>query len=90
VPWRDQHRDSGRSKGLLREIRRVTGDVILFKQITTTGDQVHPRLLGALNDALQSIPQILSVLLRPSTIEALAGKGPVEMQVSEMEQAKGH
>jgi hypothetical protein len=86
----DQDRHSSRSKRLQGEVCGFAGDVILFEQVATTGDQVDLGLLRAFDDSLQRVPQILSVLLCPSTVEALAGQGPVEVQVSEMEQAKGH
>ena len=64
--------------------------MVLFEEVAAAGDQVGLGLAGAFDDPLQRGPKILAASLRPDTEEALVGEGSVEMQVSEMEQAKGH
>jgi hypothetical protein len=39
---------------------------------------------------MQRGPQVVAAFLRACAEKALAGEGSVEMEVSEMEQAKGH
>jgi hypothetical protein len=87
---RDQHREAGITEGLRQEAGRVAGDVILLEEITGAGDQIDLRLAGALHDPLEGGSQVTATALRANAVEALAREGPVEMQVSEMEQAKGH
>jgi hypothetical protein len=87
---RDQHRPAGVAQGLHQEAGGFAGDLILLEEVAGAGDQVSMRLSGTLHNALEGGPQVPAAPLRANAIEALAGEGPVEMQVSEMEQAKGH
>jgi hypothetical protein len=64
--------------------------VVVFEEIATTGDHVGLGLPGAFDDSLEGGPKILAASLPPDAIEALTREGSIEMQVSEMEQAKGH
>jgi hypothetical protein len=75
---------------LRNEAGGVAGDVVLFEEIAGAGDQIDLRLACALHDPLEGGSQVAATALRANAIEALARKGPVEMQVSEMKQAKGH
>ena len=86
----DQHRQPGVAKGLCKESGRVAGHVILLEEIAGAGDQVNLRLACALDDPLQGGAQVAATALRANAVEALAREGPVQMQVSEMKQAKGH
>jgi hypothetical protein len=64
--------------------------VILLEEIAGAGDQVDLRLACALDDSLEGGSKVAATALRANAIEALAREGPVQMQVSEMKQAKGH
>jgi len=64
--------------------------VIVFEEIASAGDHVGLSLPSALDDPLEGGSKILAASLRPDAIEALTREGSIEMQVSEMEQAKGH
>ena len=86
----DQHRQPGGAQRLRDEAGRVAGDVVLLEEVAGAGDQVDLRLTGALDDALEGGSKIAATALRANAVEALAREGPVEMQVSEMKQAKGH
>ena len=86
----DQHRQPGVAKGLKDEACRFAGHVIVLEEIAAARDQVDLGRPSALDDPLQGGPKILAASLRPDTVEALAREGSIQMQVSEMEQAKGH
>src|ERR1700704_4811128 len=86
----DQHRQPGVAQRLDDEAGGVAGHMIVFEEIPSAGDHVGLGLPGAVDDALEGRPKILAASLRPDAIEALAREGTIEMQVSEMEQAKGH
>jgi hypothetical protein len=90
VAGRDQHGYAGAAHHLHKVVRRVAGHVILFEEIAATGDDVSLHLAGALDDALQCRPKILPQPVCADPVETLGSEGSVEMQVSEMEQAKGH
>jgi len=47
-------------------------------------------LPSAFDDPLEGGSKILAASLCPDAIEAFTREGSIEMQVSEMEQAKGH
>ena len=64
--------------------------MIVLEKIATAGDHVSLGRSGPFDDPWEGGPKILAASLRPDAIEALAREGSVEMQVSEMEQAKGH
>jgi len=64
--------------------------VIVLEKIATAGDQVSLGPSGPFDDPWEGGPKILAASLRPDAVEALTREGSVEMQVSEMEQAKGH
>jgi hypothetical protein len=64
--------------------------VIVFEEIATAGDQVGLGRPRTFDDPLEGGPKILAASLRPDAVEALTREGSIEMQVSEMEQAKGH
>jgi hypothetical protein len=64
--------------------------VIVLEEIATAGDQVGLGRSGPFDDPLEGSAKILTASLCPDAVEALTREGPVEMQVSEMEQAKGH
>jgi hypothetical protein len=64
--------------------------VIVFKEIAAACDHVGLSLPSPFDDPLEGDPKILAASLRPDAIQALTREGSVEMQVSEMEQAKGH
>jgi hypothetical protein len=64
--------------------------MVLLEEITATGDHVGLRLPSPLDDPLEGGPKVLAASLPPDAVEALAREGSIEMQVSEMEQAKGH
>jgi hypothetical protein len=87
---RDQHRNPRVAQGLDDEACGVAGDVIVFEEIATAGDQIRLGLPSAVDDPLEGGSKVLAASLRPDAIEALAREGSIEMQVSEMEQAKGH
>lgn len=82
---RDQHRPPGRPKRLHDEGRGLAGHVVVFEEVAAAGDQVCLDVACPVDHSLERRPQVLAALLRADTIEALARKGPVEMQVSEME-----
>src|SRR5438105_3027192 len=86
----DQHREPGLAQGLHHEACRFAGHVVMFEEVAAAGDQIDLGLAGPFDDALEGAPKILAASVRTSTVEALTGEGSVEMQVSEMEQAKGH
>jgi hypothetical protein len=86
----NQHGQAGAAQGLRKEAGRLAGDVILLEEIAGAGDKGDLCLVGALDDPLEGGAQVAATALRANAIEALARKGPVEVQVSEMEQAKGH
>ena len=87
---RDQHRQPGVAQRLDDEACGVACDVIVFEKIATAGDQVGLGLPGAFDDPLEGGAKILAASLRTDAVEALTREGSIEMQVSEMEQAKGH
>jgi hypothetical protein len=87
---RYQDRQAGSTQGLHDEAGRFAGHVIVLEEIATAGDQVGLGLSGPFDDPLEGRAKILTASLRPDAVEALTREGPVEMQVSEMEQAKGH
>ncbi len=64
--------------------------MVMFEKVAATGDQVGVGVASPSDDPLECGPKILAASLRTDAIEALTGEGSVEMQVSEMEQAKGH
>jgi hypothetical protein len=64
--------------------------VIVFEKIATAGDQVGLGRLCPFDDPLEGGTKILTASLCADAIEALTREGSIEMQVSEMEQAKGH
>jgi len=64
--------------------------VIVFEEIATAGDQVGLGLPSAFDDPLEGGAKVLAASLGADAIEALTREGSIEMQVSEMEQAKGH
>jgi len=64
--------------------------MVMFEKIAAAGDQVGLRLASPLDDPFERGPKILSASLCAYAVEALTGEGSVEMQVGEMEQAKGH
>ena len=83
-------RPTSATQGLREEACRVPGDMIMLEEIATAGDQVDLRLACALDDPLEGSSQVATTALRANAVEALAREGPVQMQVSEMEKAKGH
>jgi hypothetical protein len=90
MPRGDQHWQAGAAQGFRQEARRLARYVILLEEIAAAGDQVDLRLPGTFDNPLQGGPKVAATALRANAVEALAREGPVEMQVSEMEQAKGH
>jgi hypothetical protein len=62
----------------------------MFEEVAAAGDQVGLLLASAIDDPLEGGPKILAASLRRDAVEAFTREGSVEMQVSEMEQAKGH
>jgi hypothetical protein len=64
--------------------------VVVFEKIATAGDHVGLGRSGPFDDPLEGGPKILTASLCSDAIKALTREGSVEMQVSEMEQAKGH
>jgi hypothetical protein len=64
--------------------------MIVLEEIATAGDQVGLGCPGAFDDPLEGGSKILAASLRPDAVQALTREGSIEMQVSEMEQAKGH
>jgi len=64
--------------------------MVLLKQVAGAGNQVRLGLSGSFDDPLERQPQVLAASLCADAVEALAREGTIEMQVSEMEQAKGH
>jgi hypothetical protein len=64
--------------------------MIVFKEIAAAGDHVGLGFSSPLDDPLEGGPKVLAASLRPDAVQALTREGSVEMQVSEMEQAKGH
>src|SRR5205814_8516201 len=90
VPRGDQDRPSRRAQGLQHETRRLAGDMVLLKKIAATGNQIRLGRFGSLDDPLKRRPEVLPASLCADAIEALARERSIEMQVSEMEQAKGH
>ena len=64
--------------------------MVLLKKIAAAGNQIRLGLLGSLDDPLKRRPEVLAASLCAGAIEALARERSIEMQVSEMEQAKGH
>jgi len=86
----DQDRQPGIAQGLHDEAGGVAGHVIVFKEIAAAGDHVGLGFSSPLDDPLEGGPKVLAASLRPDAVQALTREGSVEMQVSEMEQAKGH
>jgi len=86
----DQDRQPGIAQGLHDEAGGVAGHVIVFEEIATACDQVGLGLPGAFDDTLEGGAKIFAASLSADAIEALTREGSIEMQVSEMEQAKGH
>ena len=86
----DQHRQPGIAQGLHDEACGVAGHVVMFKEIAAAGDHVGLGLSSSFDDPMEGGPKVLAASLRPDAVEALAREGSVEMQVGEMEQAKGH
>src|SRR5438132_851072 len=86
----DQHRNAGGAQRLHDEAGRLARDVVVLEEVATAGDQVHLVFAGTVDDPLQRGPEIFAAPLGTDSVEALAREGSVEMQVSEMEQAKGH
>jgi hypothetical protein len=86
----DQHRHPGIAQRLDHEARGVARDVIVFEEIATAGDQVGLGLTSAVDNPLEGGPKVLAASLCADAVEALTREGSIEMQVSEMEQAKGH
>ena len=64
--------------------------MVLLKKITGASNQICLGRPGSLDDALQRRAKVLAASLGADAMEALAREGSIEMQVSEMEQAKGH
>jgi len=64
--------------------------VLLLEKVAAAGDQIDLRLLGSFDDSFQGASQLLAVLLSAPAMEAFARQRSVEVQVGEMEQAKGH
>jgi hypothetical protein len=64
--------------------------VVVLEQVAAAADQVHLGVARALDDPLQRGAEIFTASLGADAVEAFAREGSVEMQVSEMEQAKGH
>ncbi len=64
--------------------------MILLEKVACAGDQMRLRLVGSFDDPLQRGAEVLAASLRANAVKALAREGSIEMQVSEMEQAKGH
>jgi hypothetical protein len=62
----------------------------MFEEVAAARDQIDLLLARTLDDPLEGGPKILAASLCSDTIEALTREGSVEMQVSEMEKAKGH
>jgi len=86
----DQDREPGVAQGLDHEACSVARDVIVLEEIATAGEHVGLSLPSAFDDPLKGRPKILAASLGADAIEALTREGSIEMQVSEMEQAKGH
>src|SRR5260370_12458648 len=86
----DQDRQPGIAQGLHDEACGVAGHVIVFKEIAAAGDHVGLGFSSPLDDPLEGGPKVLAASLLPDAVQALTREGSVEMQVSEMEQAKGH
>jgi len=64
--------------------------MVLLKQVAGAGNQIRLSLSGSFDNPLERDPQILAASLCANAVEALAREGSIEVQVSEMEQAKGH
>jgi len=64
--------------------------MVVLKKIAGAGNQVCLGLVGSLDDPLKPGAQVLAASLRTNAVKAFAREGSIEMQVSEMEQAKGH
>jgi len=87
---RDQHREARTAQGLEDKGCCFAGDVIVFEEVTGAGDEVDLCLLGSFHDSPEGAAKRLSMLLSAGAIEAFTRKRSIEMQVGEMEQAKGH
>jgi len=90
VAGHDQNWNAGRPQCLHDNGCGFARHLVVLEQIAARGDQLYLFMLGPLDDASERLTKALSMLLGTHAIEVFAGKGPVEMQVSEMEQAKGH
>ncbi len=90
MPRGDQDRPSGRAQRLQYEAGRFAGDMVLLKKVAGAGNQIRLSLSGSFDNPLERDPQILAASLCANAVEALAREGSIEVQVSEMEQAKGH
>lgn len=64
--------------------------MVLLEEVAAARDQVGLGVAGALDDPDQGRPKIITPLLRTDAEKALTREGPVEVQVSEVKQAKGH
>src|SRR5438270_4624052 len=88
--WGEQHRHARSAKRVHHASGCVAGHVVVLTKVATAGDQLRLGLAGALDDPLQRVPEVFAASLGAHAVQALAREGSVEMQVSEMEQAKGH
>src|ERR1700736_1302403 len=86
----DEHRQPGGAQRLDDEAGGVAGDMVVFEEVATAGEHVGLGLPSPFDDPLEGGPKVLAASLRADAIKALAREGSIEMQVSEMEQAKGH
>jgi len=86
----DQDGQPRLAKRLHDEVGGFAGYMVLFEEVAAAGEHVGLAFAGTLDDSLQRGPKILAAALRPDAKEALTRERSVEMQVSEMEQAKGH
>src|SRR6202007_2538993 len=86
----DENRAPGCAQGLDREVGGFARDLVVLEEVASAGDHVDLGLQRSFDDPLQRVTKRFAVLLPARAMEAFAGKGSVEMQVSEMEQAKGH
>lgn len=63
--------------------------MIVLEEIAGAGNQIHLLVVGPFEDSLQRGSKVFASPLCRDPEQALRSKGSVEMQVGEMEQAKG-
>src|SRR5919201_1353290 len=71
------------------KVRRFTSDGLLVEEVATAGDEVATGCGGALDDPGQRLAQVLTAAERSRTGEAFASERSVQVEVSEVQEAKG-